>query len=377
MTESGISLTDYLRVLAKRRRLVAYIAGAAFAISCAAAFIVPREYEATASILPPQQDSISGLASKAESAGVPASLLSGMLSFSNDVWAGMLKSQSVSDPIIARFNLRKVYGRKKIEDVRKRLWKKVDIAKDRKENILTIAVLDKDPARAAGMANAFVEELDKVNKNVTMTSGMRTRMFVEERLKETRSDLERTEDAIEAFQRRNRAVALDNQTKVIIESIGEVKGRLMAKQVELQTLLSYAAPTNPRVQLLRSEEGELNQRLRELESRGGGRYGARDSQDIFVPTGMMPALAKEYMRLMRAKTVQETLYKLLMQQYELAGIQEVKDSPTLQVLDYAKAPEKAARPRKLLIVVSSTFLGMVVAVLTALLLEYREAGHGK
>jgi uncharacterized protein involved in exopolysaccharide biosynthesis len=374
MTEDEISLVDYWNALVKRRRLVAYIVGSAFVISCIVCLVLPKEYEATASILPSQQESGLGLGSRAESMGVPISLLSGMMSSSNDVWVGILKSQTISDAIIKRFNLRSVYDKTKIEDVRKKLWKMVDISKDKKENIISITVLDRDPERAEKMANAFVEELDKENKNVTMTSGRRMRIFVGQRLKETKDNLDAAEKAIEEFQLKYRAVNLGDQSKVIIQSIGAVKGELMAKQVELQTLLSYATPTNPQVQILTSEKRELEQRLKELENKKGSMYGDKGSQDIFVPTGMMPALELEYEKLTREKAVQGTLFKLLTQQYEMAKIQEVKDSPTLQVLDYAKVPEKNAKPKRVIIVSASTFLGLIVAILTVLFLEYREGG---
>jgi tyrosine-protein kinase Etk/Wzc len=369
MTEDEINLAVYWKALVKRRRLVAYIVGSAFVMSCIVSLILPKEYEATASILPSQQDNMLDLGSKAENMGLPTSLLSGMMDYPNDVWVGILKSQTITDAIIARFNLRALYKTKNIEGVRKQLLNKVDISKDKKDNILTITVVDKDPERAAEMANAFVEELDKVNKDVTMTSGKRTRIFMEQRLKGAKADLDAAERAIEEFQRKNRAVDPDTQAKVIIESFGEVKGRLMAKQVELQTLLSYAQPTNPQVEILRTEVRELEQRLRELENKKSSRYGAKNSQDIFVPTGMMPALAMEYTRLMREKAVQESLYKVLVQQYEMAKIQEVKDSPTLQVLDYAKVPETKVKPNRKLIVASSTFFGFFVSCLWVFILE--------
>ncbi len=151
----------------------------------------------------------------------------------------------------------------------------------------------------------------------------------------------------------------------------------MAKEVELQTLLSYATPNNPQVQILASEKRELEQRLNELENKRGGMYGGKGFQDIFVPTGMMPTLELEHEKLMRDKTTQEDLYKLLIQQYEMAKIQEVKNSSTIQVLDKAAIPTKKAKPRRSLIVISSTFTAAIIAAFTAFFLEYLEKSrHG-
>ena len=141
------------------------------------------------------------------------------------------------DAIISRFNLKELYDVETIEDARKALDKKVTIEKS-KEEIISVTVEDKYPNRAAQMANAFIEELDGINKGVVMTSGKRMRAFVEKRLKDVRIELAKAEEAVRAFQETNKAVKLDDQSKAIIEAIGMVKGQLMAKEVELQTLLS-------------------------------------------------------------------------------------------------------------------------------------------
>ncbi len=373
MPEKEISLADYWQTLVRRRRLIVYIVGAAFVISCIVSLVLPKEYKATASVLKPQTNDNLLAAKVAGVAGIsPAGLLSGMADFSGDVWIGILKSRTVSDDIINRFNLGSVYGYKKIEDTRKKLWKMVNILNNKKEGIIKISVLDRSPERAAEMANAFVYDLDRINRNIVMTSGRRTRIFVGQRLKETKKNLDAAEKALEEFQQKYRAVNLGDQSKVIIRSIAAVRAKLMAKEVELQTLLSYATPDNPQVQILASEKRELKQRLSELENKRSSTYGDKGSQDIFVPTGMMPALELDYENLMRDKATQEALYKLLVRQYEMAKIQEVKNSPTVQVLDRAAAPTKKAKPRRTLIVISCTFTALVLAAFAAFFLDYLE-----
>ena len=373
MPEKEISLADYWQVLVGRRRLIAYTVGAAFVISCIVSLILPKEYKATASILQPRSNDNLFAARAAGATGIiPAEFLSGMAGFSGDVWVGILESQTVSDDIIKRFNLGSVYGCRKIEDTRKRLWKMVNVFNNKKEGIIKISVLDESPARAAAMANAFVEDLDRVNKNLVMTSGRRTRIFVGQRLDETKKNLDAADKALEEFQQKYRAVNLGDQSKVIIQSIAAVKGKLMAKEVELQTLLSYATPDNPQVQILSSEKRELQRRLGELENKRSSSYSGKGSQDIFVPTNMMPALELDYDNLMRDKSTDEALYKLLVRQYEMAKIQEVKNSSTVQVLDRAVAPTKKAKPRRILIVISCTFTALVLAAFAAFFLDYLE-----
>lgn len=366
-SEEEIDLLEYLRVTVKYKKLIGGITGAAIILSVIVSLILPKVYSSSASVMPQQTDNSFG---SALASGLPSGLgglASGFLGAKShtDTWVGILKSNTVKDEIIRRFNLRDVYGEDNIEDTRKALDKASNIDKS-KEDIITISVEDKDPARAADIANAFVEELDRINREVVMTSGKRTRTFIEKRLGEARVELTRIEDRINDFQNKNKAVNLDEQSKAIIEALGTVKGQLMAKEVELQTLLSYATDTNPQVQLLRTEVGEIKNQLKDLEQGGAGR------KDIFIPTDKLSDLAMNYGRLLRDAKVQETLFELLTQQYELARIQEAQDSPTVQVLDRATVPEKKSKPKRGLIVALSTVTGAFMALLTAFVMDYIE-----
>src|SRR5579884_2473328 len=350
---NAINLLDCWRILVKRRKLIGLIVGGTFILSVIISLFLPKIYASTTSILPPQQEGSVGMAGMAASqlAGGLGGLAGGFLGLKSpaDLWVGILKSQTVRDAIIKRFGLMKVLKAKTIED------------------IISITVEDKDPQMAALIANAFVEELDRVNKSAVMSAGGRMRAFVEKRLAEGKVELEKLEDAVKAFQEKNGAVKLDDQSKAIIDAIGRVKGQLMAKEVELQTFLSYATPNNPQAEILKAQVEELRGSLRELEE--GKRGNGPETKGIFIPTSKMPDLALQFARLLRDAKVQETLYSLLTQQYEIARIQEAKDSPTVQVLDMAKVPEKKVKPKRLLIITLSTFTATLFAIFLAFLAE--------
>lgn len=368
--DNEINLLDCWRVLVKRKRLIGSIVGGAFVISILISLLLPKIYASTTSILPPQQEGSVGMAGMAASqlAGGLGGLAGGFLGLKSpaDLWVGILKSQTVRDAIIKRFDLMRLYKAKTVEDARNALDGMVKINKS-KEDIISISVEDKDPQRAAFLASAFVEELDKVNKSVVMSAGGRMRSFVEKRLGEGKVELEKIEEAVKTFQEKNGAVKLDDQSKAIIEAIGKIKGQLMAKEVELQTFLSFATPNNPQAEILKSQVEELRGGLRELEE--GKKGELRSSTGVFIPTAKMPDLALQYARLFRDMKVQETLYGLLTQQYEIARIQEAKDSPTVQVLDVAKVPVKKAKPKRAFIVILSTFAAGLFGVLTSFLAE--------
>ncbi|MBI5453428.1 MAG: hypothetical protein HY956_02255 [Deltaproteobacteria bacterium] len=351
-------LTVYLETVKRHKKLIAAIVGATFILSTIVSLLLPKVYTSTASILPPQQEATLGASMIASQ--IPAGMggaLSGFLGLKSpaDLWVGILNSQTVKDEIIKRFDLRVAYGEEKIEDARKALDKKVSVSKT-KEEIILVSVDDEDPEVAARMANAFVEELDRINKQVVMSSGKRMRIFIEKRLLEAKDELGRIENEMKTFMETNRAVKLDEQSRVIIEAVGSIKGQLMAKELELQTLLSYAAPTNPQVEILQTQVKQLKEQMRELDEGGG-------QKDLFVPTSNIPRLTARYTTLLRDAKIQETLFELLTQQFEMAKIQESKDSPIIQALDYAKPPEKKSKPKRALIIVTATFASLLLSIL--------------
>src|SRR3972149_7475900 len=350
--DDEINLLDYWRVLVKRKLLIGIIVGVALVGSIIYSLTLPPIYASTASIFPPQQEgSMSGIASQL-SGGLGA-LAGGFLGGRApvDQWLAIIKSQVIKDASINCFDLMKVLKAK--------------------EGIISITVEDKDPQRAATLANAIVDELDRFNKGIVTTSGRRMRVFVEERLKGAKDELRNSEEAIKGFQEKNRALKLDDQSRAVIEAMGTVKGQLMAKEVELQTLLSYATPNNPQAEILSTQVKELNERLRELEE-GKTNPGNPSPKDIFIPTAKIPNLSLQYVRLLRDAKVQQTLYELLTQQYEMARIQEAKDTPTVQGLDEATVPEQREKPQRRQIVMLSSVTAIFFGVFIAFFMEYIE-----
>src|SRR3990170_1202679 len=373
MEDDEINLLDYWRVIVKRKVLIGGIVFVAIVASVIYSLILPPIFASSTTIFPPQQES-SSMASgiMSQLGGGLGGLAGGFLGISTpvDTWLAILKSETIKEAIINRFGLMKVFEAKNMEDARNTLNGMVKVSKS-KEGFISVTVEDKDPKMAATLANAYVEELDKINKGIMTTSGRRMRVFVEKRLAEAKVELTKAEEAIKVFQETNRAVKIDDQSRAVIDAIGSVKGLLMAKEVELQTFLSYATPYNPQAEILKTHVEELKERLRELEE--GKRIPANPaSKDIFIPTAKMPDLALQYARLLRDTKVQQTLYELLTQQYEMARIQEAKDTPTVQVLDMAQVPEMRSAPKRRQIVMLFTITAAFFGVIAAFFMEYLE-----
>lgn len=361
-----IDILEYINVIKRRKNTIALIAVITFVCSIIISLLLPKSYRATASILPPQSEPSmnSMMMSK-----IPSSMGGGLGNFLGlkspaDLWIGMLRSKTVSDAVISRFNLKAFFSVQTMEDARDRLSARIDIKKT-KEEIIIIAVVDSDPKRAADIANAFVEELDKVNKGLVMTGGQRTRLFLEQRLSSTKSELERLEGELSKFQESSNAVRIDEQSKTVIEALGLLKGQIIAKEVELETLLAFATEENPKVKTVKTQLSELRKNQREFEN-GKSNYG------VFIPISKVPKLSTQYAEFLRDLKVQETLFELLTQQLEMAKIQEAKNSPTIQVLDIATPPEKKYKPKRSLIVLSATLVSICAGVIYAFFSDFRK-----
>ena len=335
-------------------------------------FILPKTYTATARILPPKDQSSGGLAAalSGQFGGLAALAGSALGGATNaDLMVGMLQSRAVTDRILDQFNLQEVYDTEYRVDARKKLLDNLDASVDKKSGILTVEVDDHDPERAANMANAFVDQLDQLSRHLNLTEASRQRVFLEGRLVQVNKDLANAEDTLRAFQEEHGAIQVDEQAKSMIDLLGELKGQLMAAQVELGVTQRFASGNNPDVDRLKTQIRELRARIHDMEQ---GQE-QRPSGDIFLPTQKIPDLGLRYGRLLRDVKVQETIYELLTQQYEMAKMQEAKDSPTIQILDKAVVPEKKSKPRRSLIVVMTAMLVLMGASLTVLI---RRSGDG-
>lgn len=367
--EREIGLIEGLLVLARRAKLIAGICAATFVLACAVTLTMPNIYTATARILPPTEDQ-GGLAAMLGSMGGLASLVGvSPGGTSSELYVGMLRSRSVADAIIDRFELMEVYGRKTRLDTYDALGRRVGVELGKKDGIIAISVDDREPARAAAIANAYVEELKRLSVEINLSSAGRERDFLSARLEAARADLARAEERLQAFQTKNRTIRIDDQAKALIEAIASLKAELASREVQLGVLLTRQTERNPEVRATREAIAQLKAQLGRLEQSPGGKA---ITGDVFPAASEVPDLAIQYLRLQRDFKIQEALNEALIRQYELARINEAKNVSTIQVLDEAAEPDRKSRPRRSLLVLGATAVAFVLSVFLAFALEYVE-----
>jgi uncharacterized protein involved in exopolysaccharide biosynthesis len=365
-------LVTRLRRLWDRRQAVLRCTGAGLVLSTAVAFLIPKQFESSARLMPPDQaNSGAGmalLAASGSNAGSSLGTLAGGLlglKSSGALFIGILQSRTVQDHIVSKFQLQKVYGDRYAEDARKDLANNSGVFEDRKSGILTIQVTDTDAQRATAIAQEYTAELNRVVNQMSTSSAHREREFLEERLKAVQLDLADAEKEFSQYASRNAAIDIQAQGKAMIEGAATLQGQLIAAQSELEGLKQVYTDDNVRVRSVHAQMVELKNQLERI----GGENESGVSSPHKIPSDpnypsirKLPLLGVTYADLYRRTKVQEAVFETLTREYELAKVQEVKETPSVKVLDAASVPEKKSFPPRLLII----FFGTCIAFLTGM-----------
>jgi len=359
-----INITERIAVLARHKKFIGGITAGTAIVSLVICLLLPPIFRAETKILPPQQGSSNIAAQLLNQVGGLATLATGGIGMKspNDMYIGFLRSRTVRDKIIDRFGLMKIYDVKFREDARKELGEALS-ATSGKDTMIVVTVEDRDPKRAADMANAFVEEMVAVSKGLAITEAAQRRLFFEEQLQDVKQALSRAEEGIRGYQEKTGALKIDDQARVVIQGIGSLRARIAAKEVQYKVAQTYATSQNPDLQKIEEELKGLKVELNKLEQKGG------NGHDPLMPTGRMPSVGMEYLRKLRDVKYNEILYELLAKQYEMAKLDEARDAVTIQVIDKAVIPEKKVKPKRAIIVALSTFTGLLFSIFTAFRIE--------
>ncbi len=373
--EDEIDLLDYLIVLAKRKSFIIKVTFGFAIIAAIVSLVMSPIYKAETKILPPVNGS-SGIATQLMNQLGQLSSIAGISNIPingkapNELYIGLLKSRTVLDGIIDRFDLMKLYRKRYRENVREKLINNVlSVRDDKKSGIITINIEDKDPKRAAEMANAFVEELQKLNTGLAITQASQRRLYFEEQLQAAKASLTQAEENVKGFQEKTGTLHIESQAKAVLEGIGMIRAQIAAKEVELKVMKTYSTPQNPDLKRVEETLRGLRAELAKMEGKGG------KGHDPLMPTGRMAQLGTDYAKQLRDLKFNEVLYGLLLQQYEAAKLDEAKNATTIQVIDKAVPPEKRVKPKRTMIVILGAIIGFFLSVFAAFLVEYRERAN--
>jgi tyrosine-protein kinase Etk/Wzc len=361
--EETIDLWGVLLVLGSNWRWIAGLTMAGLIAGVVISMVLKPTFTAEAIILPPQQ-STSSVSSLMGQIGMMTGL-SGASAFGlkspADMYIGILESRTIADNLISRFQLKDLYRTKTLVDARVALQRHVKFESG-KDSLIHISVKDRDPNRASEIANGYVDELYKMNSQLATSEAGQRRSFYDQRLTGEKEALARAELDLKKTQQKTGLIQLSGQAASIIDSIAQARAQVASREVELQSIRTYATQENPDVVRLEEEIAAQRSNLASLENN----QRAIQPGDIQVPTGQLPEAALEYERQTRELKYHATLYDLLSRQSEAARLDEAKSAPIIQVVDPAIPPDKKSGPSRKLITVGFTLFGFISACLWSL-----------
>ena len=372
------TMVDYAQVIWRRRASVLMVLAIVLLIASVLTLVLPKKYEAIASLITPRENAASGLLGGLATASgllqqVPPSMSPPSLVPNRDLIVGVLKSRAVAQAVAERFDLMARFKLRYAGDAVKRLLDATTVSISR-EGVVSVIVEDTDPKLAADMANFYVEEVDRRVAQYSMSEAGRQRGFLTQQLARAKTDLDEAEQALRRFQEQNRAIVLQEQTRGAIEAAARLKGEILAAQVQLQVMRNFATDANPEVISLRRRIDEMNRQFTQMQYGVANVQDADDkrrSRDFTVPFAKVPEVGLELARLTRDVKIQETLVALLTQNMEHARLGEARDLPVAQVLDRAVPPDRHARPRLSVNLAIGGAVGFGLGCLLAFALEAR------
>jgi uncharacterized protein involved in exopolysaccharide biosynthesis len=358
-----------LTLLWRERRFLFRCAALGLAVSTLLVFLIPVRYTSTTQLMPPDQVG-EGLAATLSAltkggGGELASLGSELLGLrtSSDLFIGVLHSRTVQDDLINKFNLRELYGVRRIEDARKELSHRTDITGDRKSGIVTIKVIDRSPQRAAAMAREYVDQLNQIVVTLNTSSAHKERVFLENRLQQVQLDLEAAEKDFSQFASKNTALDVKEQGRAMIGAVAQLEGQLIAAQTQLEGLRQIYTDENVRVRTLQARISEYRRQLQKLNGNGDtitedapSESEGQSDQQLYPSIRQLPILGVPWADLYRRTKVQEVVFETLTKQYEIAKVEEAREVPSVKVLDAADVPEQKSFPPRMLLILLGTVL---------------------
>lgn len=348
-----------------RRRTLMRVAICSLLLSTAVAFLIPKQYESTTRIMPPEQQGmgtamLAALAGKAVP-GALGSLASSMFGMKDTgaLFVQLLQSGTIQGHLVDRFDLQKTYRKRYRQDTLKKLAHRTEITQDRKSGVITIVVTDTNRQRARDMAQAYVEGLDDLLIKVNTSAARREREFIEQRLVTVQNDLEKAQVALSDYASKNTTLDIKEQTKAMVEAGAKLQAQLIVARSEVDSLGQIYGEGNVRMRAANARVGELERELKKLSGSGSGFHAdAPDENSLYPPLRELPILAVRWADLYRQVKIKETVYDLLTEQCELARIEEVKSIPTVRVIDPPSWPEKKSFPPRLIIMLMLTALAV-------------------
>ena len=363
--DQGVHFLDLLILLSERRKFIfSFTLGAAI-LAAIVALLIPNKYTAIALILPPSPNSSSSsaLLGQLGASGALGSIAGASLGMRNpgDMYVSLIRSRTVEDAVIQRFKLMDRYRVKRMSDARLIFEERSNVVLGVKDGLIFISVMDRDPNMAADITNGYIDEFRRFSATLAITEASQRRQFFQQQFLEANENLATAEEAMKRTEQSTGVLQVDSQARSLIESAEGLRAQIGMKEVELQGMRSYATEDNPQMIMGEQELAALKKQLAQLAGTD-----QNSTSDVMVPKGKIPEAGMEYIRKLRDVKYYEAITELIGRQLEMAKQDEARQGAVIQVADPAVAPDKKSSPHRAIIVVLTTLIAFLTALLWVL-----------
>jgi uncharacterized protein involved in exopolysaccharide biosynthesis len=356
----SLHLLDVLIILSRRRKFILFFTLGAALLTVIFVLVVPSKYTATTVVLPPSQNTSmsSAILGQLGGSSALASVAGASLGVKNpnDMYVSLFHSRTLEDSMVQRFGLMARYKSKKESDARTAFEAHTTVALGTKDGLIRITATDRDPKEAADIANGYVDEFKKLSATLAISEASRRRIFFEQQLLEAKGNLTTAEEALKHTEQSTGVLQIDSQARSLIESAAGLRAQVVAKEVQLQGMRSYATEDNPDVVTAEQELAALKTQLAKLAGTDQS-----SATDFIVPKGKVPEAGMEYLRRLRDVKYYETVSELIAKQFEIAKLDEARQGSIIQIVDMAVTPDRRSFPKRTIIVIVATMFAFVVA----------------
>ena len=358
------------------RRFIIIATFVTAAIVAGISLLLPKWYTATASIFPPEQRGGMPMYTELiQSLQMPILGQLGTGARPETIYIDMMKSRYIGERLVAEFDLMDRYGVDHLEDALYALHSHTSFTL-MENGLIMVNFEARDPGRAAEIANRYISLLDEFNRRLNTTRASKTRQFIEEQLEKREHSLAEAEQNLKEFQEANQALEMDEQLKAALNIVSNLTAQAIALETELNILKNYTSVNSEEYQQKELEYQQVLQQLKRLKV--SSEHDEEDLLRAYIPTlEEVPNLALQMLRLKRNVEIENSVYAMLIKEYEKSRIEEARDTPTVQIMDVASPPTLRSRPRRKLLVIIGAMVGLGWSAFLALLITAWRDNEGR
>ena len=419
---------QFLSILRARWWVVALVLGLTVATTLVVSLLLPRQYTATASVVVDfKPDPVSAFAF---GGGASPAYMATQVDIirSERVAQRVVRNLNLNEnPQVRQQWLDETGGEGNIE-----VWlasvfqKQMDVVPSRESSVIAVSYKAPDPRFAAGLANAFAQAYIDTALELRTDPARLYSTFFENRAKEARETLEKAQSKVSVFQKQAGIIATDERLDVetarlnelssqatmmqalLAESasrqaqaqsgqgdrmqevlnnanVSQLKADISRAEAQLQQLATRLGDKHPQVEEAKASLAELRSRL-EAETRkvtgsvtvsaninrqrlGEVQRALQAQRDKVLK---MKAVRDEGLVLLRDVENAQRSYDALLQRFTQTSLEGQTTQSNINLLTQATPPLEPSSPRIVLNTLLSIFLGTLLAVGTALLLELKD-----